>query len=384
MISKFIPANSEQQYIFPPSIEDWLSKVHQARFVIETDSQLNLRPAYANKGFKPYPPDNDTIATFRNRFLEQLKPLFTQILMFAHEMGLLKLGNVNLDGTKTKANAFKHHFLSWEHACKSEQQLQSEVNELTSLAEQTDSQKISDGMDIPGELHRSQDLLNAIAQAKATIDERAVQKYKEKAAARNVTAKASSKKLCGPEPKPPTSRLHKKDQVNLTDEESRIMASSDKGFVQAYNARASVDVDAMFTVESHLSQAPSDKLEIICPPLASLNELPSELGMVATILADAGYFCDNNAASCEQSRVEPFIPPNRDKHNQTITEQFVDSPPRSEDVKPIEKMRNRVKTVEGRNFYAKRKSTIELVFGIVKHAFGFRQFFFRGLEGVSV
>jgi len=31
-------------------------------------------------------PDYDTIATFRKRFLEQLKPLFTQILMFAREM----------------------------------------------------------------------------------------------------------------------------------------------------------------------------------------------------------------------------------------------------------------------------------------------------------
>ncbi len=37
----------------------------------------------------------------------------------------------------------------------------------------------------------------------------------------------------------------KKDQVNLNDEESRIMPSSDKWFEQAYNAQAAVDVDTM-------------------------------------------------------------------------------------------------------------------------------------------
>lgn len=41
--------------------------------------------------------------------------------MLAHEMGLVKLGKVSLDGTKTKANASKHHALSWEHAGKLEQ-----------------------------------------------------------------------------------------------------------------------------------------------------------------------------------------------------------------------------------------------------------------------
>jgi hypothetical protein len=168
----------------------------------------------------------------------------------------------------------------------------------------------------------------------------------------------------------------------LTDEESRIMPSSDKGFVQAYNAQASVDVDTMIIVESLISQASNDKQEI-SPTLVSLNELPEELGRVDTILADAGYFSDNNVASCEQSGVEPFIPPNRDKHNQPLTERFVDPPPLPEDAKPIDKMRNKLKTVEGRKVYAQRKSTVEPVFGIIKHVLGFRQFFLRGLKAVS-
>jgi transposase len=432
MTPKFIPTNRDQQYLFPPSIQDWLPEEHLARFVVDIVSQLNLQPlaeTYAGKGFKAYHPeillsllfygyatgvfssrkieqatydsvafrfisanthpDHDTIANFRKRFLKQLKPLFVQILMLAREMGLLKIGKVSLDGTKIKANASKHHALSWGHACKIEQQLRAEVEELIRLAEQADSKKIPDGMDIPKELYRRQDRLQAIAEAKTKIEERAAERYareqkehEEKIAARQTKAEATRKKPRGPEPKPPEQGPQKKDQVNLTDEESRIMPSSDKGFTQAYNAQAAVDVGTMIIVESHISQAPNDKQEIT-PALASLNTLPEKLGKVDTMLADAGYFSKDNVASCEKSEIDSFIPPNREKHNQPLTARFSDPEPLPEDADTIDRMRHKLKTVEGRKVYAQRKSTIEPVFGIIKHVLGFRQFFLRGLEAVS-
>ena len=432
MTPKFIPTNRDQQYLFPPSIQDWLPEEHLARFVIDIVSQLNLQPlaeTYAGKGFKAYHPeillsllfygyatgafssrkieqatydsvafrfisanthpDHDTIATFRKRFLKQLRPLFVQILMVAREMGLLRIGKVSLDGTKIKANASKHHALSWGHACKLEQQLQAEVEELIRLAEQADREKIPDGMDIPQELRRRQDRLQAISEAKTKIEERAAERYareqkehEEKIAARQTKAEATGKKPRGPEPKPPEQGPQKKDQVNLTDEESRIMPSSDKGFTQAYNAQAAVDVGTMIIVESHISQAPNDKQEIT-PALASLNTLPEKLGKVDTMLADAGYFSKDNVASCEKSEIDSFIPPNREKHNQPLTARFSDPEPLPEDADTIDRMRHKLKTVEGRKVYAQRKSTIEPVFGIIKHVLGFRQFFLRGLEAVS-
>jgi len=188
MRPKFIPANRDQQLLFPPSIQDWLPEQHLARFVVDIVSQLNLQPlaeTYEGKGFKAYHPeillsllfygyatgvfssrkieqatydsvafrfitanthpDHDTIATFRKRFLGQLKPLFVQILLLAREMGLLKVGKISLDGTKVKANASKHHALSWEHACKIEQQLRTEVEELIRLGEEADSEKFLTG-----------------------------------------------------------------------------------------------------------------------------------------------------------------------------------------------------------------------------------------------
>lgn len=430
MSSNFKSANRHQPYLFPPSLQDWLPEDHLARFIVDIVSQLNLRPlseAYAGRGSEAYHPDillsllfygyatgvfssrkieqatydsvafhfisanthpdHDTIATFRKRFLDQLQPLFVQILMLAREMGLLKLGKVSLDGTKV--NASKHHALSWEHACELERQLQAEVQELMQLAEKADVEEIADGMNIPEELSRRQDRLAAIASAKEKIEQRAAeryarekQEYDEKTAAREAKAKQSGKKPHGREPNPPEPGPRKKDQVNLTDEESRIMPSSDKGFVQAYNAQAAVDVDTMLIVESHITQAPNDKQEIN-PALSSLASLPEELGEVEVILADAGYYSDSNVTACEKAGMEPFIPPRREKHNQPLAERFAEPGPLPPEADPISKMRHKLKTADGRGLYAKRKCTIEPLFGIIKHVMGFRQFLLRGFKAVT-
>ncbi|WP_136809588.1 transposase [Desulfosediminicola flagellatus] len=206
-------------------------------------------------------------------------------------------------------------------------------------------------MDIPAELSRRQDRLDAIAQAKAKIEERAAQRYAEgqkeyekKVAKRRAKAEVSGKKPRGRNPEPPAPGPRKKDQVNLTEEESRIMSSSGKGFEQAYNAQAAVDVETMLIVDNHITQASNDKREIT-PVLESLNGLPEQLGKVDTLLADAGYYSDNNVASCKRSGIEPYISPNREKHNLPLATRFTDPEPLPEDAKPIDKMRSKLKSV---------------------------------------
>ena len=54
-----------------------------------------------------------------------------------------------------------------------------------------------------------------------------------------------------------------------------------------------------------------------------------------------------------------------------------------DDANAVEAMEHRLKTKSGKAVYAKRKSTIEPVFGIIKAAMGFRQFLMRGLDAVK-
>lgn len=418
-------------FLLPPSMDDWLPEGHLARFVVEIVEQLDLtsiKAAYAGRGSRAHHPemllallfygyatgvfssrkleratydsvafryiaandhpDHDTIATFRKRFLPELKPLFVQILLIARQMNILKLGKVSLDGTKIKANASKHHALSWKYACKLEKQLKAEVEELLRQAEEADRADQPDGLDIVGELSRREERLAAIARAKAEIEERARERhaeeqaeYEQKLSERKAKERKNGKKGRGRQPKPPKPGPRDKDQVNLTDKESRIMPISGGGFEQSYNAQAGVDVETMLVISRHLSQNPNDKLEIE-PALEALSALPEELGAVDALVADAGYYSETNIGHCLEHEVLPYISDRRDTHNQTLEERFAVPDPLAEDVDAVTEMKHRLKTRDGRALYAKRKSTVEPVFGIIKAVMGFRQFLLRGVESV--
>ena len=115
------------------------------------------------------PPRHDTLATFRRRFLDQLSGIFLQILELASEMKLLKLGTVCLDGTKIHANASRHSARSHGHIEKVETQRKAEVADLLAQAEKVDQSGLPDGMNLPDEIKRRQDRLNAMEAAKAKI-----------------------------------------------------------------------------------------------------------------------------------------------------------------------------------------------------------------------
>lgn len=431
MSHTFRQVDRETLFLLPPSMDDWLPEGHLARFIVEIVGQLDLTPikgSYAGRGSKAHHPemllallfygyatgvfssrkleratfdsvafryiaandhpDHDTIAAFRKRFLSELKPLFVQILLIAQQMGILKLGKVSLDGTKINANASKHRALSWKHACKLETQLKAEVEDLLRQAEEADRADLPDGLDIPDELARREERLAAIARAKAEIEQRAAERhaqeqaeYEEKLAKRKAKEQQSGKKQGGKQPKGPVAGPQDKDQVNLTDAESRIMPVSGGGFEQSYNAQASVDVETMLIVGQHLSQNPNDKLEID-PALEALSALPESLGAVDILLADAGYFSQDNVETCLEHKILPYISSSRDKHNQSLKERFAEPAPLPEGADAVTEMTHRLRTRDGRALYANRKCTVEPVFGIIKHVMGFRQFLLRGVKSV--
>ena len=157
---------------------------------------------------------------------------------------MLQLGTVALDGTKIHANASRHSALSYEHAGKIEAQLKSEVAELLARAEAADQADVSDGMSIPEELARREERLAKLAEARAKLDARAKERFERemaehraKLAARDEKTAASGKKPGGSPPAPPLEGPQAKDQINLTDEDSRIMPVAGGGFEQCYNGR---------------------------------------------------------------------------------------------------------------------------------------------------
>jgi transposase len=334
-------------------------------------------------------PDHDTIATFRRRFLKEIEGLFVKVLELAREMGMLKMGTVALDGTKIHANASRHSALSYEHAGKIEAQLKAEVAELLARAEAADAADVPDGMSIPDELARREERLAKLAEARARIEARAKERFeREKAeheaklAAREAKAEATGKKPGGKPPQPPVEGARPTDQINLTDEASRIMPVAGGGFEQCYNAQAVVAAGSLLVVAAQVVQAPSDKQQIE-PMLQRIEALPEDLGRPETLLADNGYFSEANVALCAAAQIDPMIALGRQSHYPSLSERFAEAPPAPEKPTPLEAMSHRLQTPAGKKLYALRKQTPEPVFGIIKSVMGFRQFLLRGLDNVQ-
>ena len=186
----------------------------------------------------------------------------------------------------------------------------------------------------------------------------------------------------GPDPQPPAQGPKDTDQVNLTDPDSRIMKATGKGFEQAYNAQAAVDTATMLGVGQHLTQAPNDKQQIE-PMIERLDALPEALGKIDALAADTGYASAHNVTCCEAARITPYIATGKERHHPPLLERFSEPTPLVPEADALARMQHRLATQAGKLVYAQRKSTVEPVFGIMKHVMGFRQFMLRGLEKVQ-
>jgi hypothetical protein len=333
-------------------------------------------------------PDHDSLCTFRKRFLKEIEALFVQVLCIARQMKLLKLGTIALDGTKIHANASRHSALSYGHAQKIEAQLEAEVKQMLARAEAADQEPLPEGLSIPGELARREARLAAIRQAKAQIEARAAERdarekadFDAKIKAREDKTTRTGKKPGGKPPAPPSAGVRPTDQINLTDADSRIMPATGKGFEQSYNAQAAVDTESLLVVATGMAQVATDRQQVE-PMLKVLAGLPEALGRVEQLLTDNGYFSAANVGRCVQAKIEPLLAAGRDGHHAHWEDRFSEPPALAEPASNVDRMKHRLKTVQGRRLYGLRKQTVEPVFGIIKSVMRFRQFLLRGLTSV--
>jgi transposase len=335
-------------------------------------------------------PDHDTIANFRKTFLAELQGLFVQVLLIAKISGVLKVGNLSLDGTKIHADASKSKAVSYGRLTELEMELREEVARLFELGENADQGEVQlpEGLVIADEIAFRKERLENLAKAKAVLEARAEERYQTEKAEyeaklkeREEKAKKRNQKPHGKAPKAPEAGPNDKDQYNFTDPDSRIMKNStNKGYDQHYNAQAAVTQDSRFIVATALSNHPNDKQE--AEP--TLDALSAEVGHAEGVAMDNGYYSASNIAAAEQRGIEPYIATGREAHYQRVEDllgTLPDEPPA--EASPKEKMAYKLATEIGKAIYRLRKSTVEPVFGIIKEILGFRQFSLRGLKNVA-
>lgn len=427
MVRKFKTVDYEAALELTITIGACLPPNHLARFVVEMVKQLDLRciySQYGERGGEPYDPrvllgllfygyatgvfssrqieeksyssipfyyiagglhpDHDTINTFRQDFLAELKELFVQILLIAQTAGVLTLGNISLDGSKIHADASKSKAVSYKRLLELDRQLQSEVEELFALSQQPELSPGADGLDIATEIAFRQNRRANLSQAKQVLEARAEARYQAELAdyeaklqERASKAERTGRKPGGRAPQPPTPGVRDKDQYNFTDPDAPITKNSHNGgFDQNYNVQVAVEQHSLLIVANTLSAHANDKQEAI----PTLDAIPPVLGKPEAAALDNGYFSATNITEFLARGVEPYIATGREPHHRCWQDYFKEqAAPPPADASPKEKMAYKLQTEIGKVIYGLRKCTVEPVLGIIKEILGFRQFSLRGL-----
>jgi transposase len=441
MSKQFRNCDLNQAYLLPPSLQDWLPEGHLARFVADVVETLDLAAIYATyeardgRGQAAYDPrmmvrlliyaycrgvpgsrrierathedvafrylaadqhpDHTTIADFRKEHLANLAQLFVQVLKLCQQAGLVKLGQVALDGTKVKANASKHKAMSYARMEETEKRLQDEVGALLAEAARVDAEedgkygKGKRGDELPDELTRRESRLKKIREAQAALEAEAREAAQQKQAEVEARLKEREKqeeergrKFGGRPPQAPPPEEAKpepKAQRNFTDPDSRIMKDgATKEFVQAYNAQAAVDSEAQVIVAAALTQEANDQQQLV-PMVGKVEVMTGSKPQQVT--ADSGYYSEANVSDPRLAGIDLYVPPDRQKHGSTLPVETGPAPLAAAGT--AERMRYKLRTAEGRAVYKLRKAIVEPVFGQIKEARGFRRFLLRGKAKVE-
>jgi transposase len=170
------------------------------------------------------PPDFGTISDFRKIHLDAFQDLFVEVLRLAGQLGMVKLGNVALDGFKFKANASRHKAMSFGYMKKEVERLRAEIQELTERANRTDAEEDAAlgsrrGDELPEELKRREARLAVIEAAMQRLEAEAQEKAQAQQQERDeadAKRKQEGRKRGGRTPKPIDPTPENKAQTNFT------------------------------------------------------------------------------------------------------------------------------------------------------------------------
>lgn len=437
MSKRFRVCDLNQPFLLPPSLQDWLPQEHLARFLADVTNELDLSDIYAEyerndgRGLSAYHPllltrlllygysigvtssraleratyeniafrylaadqhpDHDTIANFRHQHLEPLAGLFVQALRLCEKAGLVRLGQIAIDGTKMLANASTHRSLPYKKLSEREQYWEAVVQELLQQAEKTDEQedaqfgKGKNGEALPQELADAQSRVERIRRAKAELEQEARQQLEAAQAdgprKRGRPSKASVASLSPQERDGRKKRRMRarrnasapSRQYNFTDPDSRVMHdNARKCFVQAYNAQIAVDTAKQIIVAAEVTQQTTDRNQLV-PMIRSVRNTASKAPDIAIL--DAGYWNSASLHDPDLAGVQVLVSPD--------SQIGIPLPKNAPQTAEAAAMRENLRTPAGRALYILRKATVEPVFGQIKEARGLRRFRFRGFDKVA-
>lgn len=455
-MSRFKPYQNKQPMFLPPSIEDYVPSSHLARVVdgvVEALDTKDIENKYSDLGqntYHPkivlkllfygyatgnrsgrkiagmcesdtaymylaqmYRPDFRTINDFRKNNLAMIKRYFVEIIRMCKELGMVKVGQVSIDGTKIKANAANRRtktrkgYEKWLKRI--EEEIEKMLKQAKEIEEEEDRQYGEDnrGDELPDQINTKERLREEIKEVMKTLNT-------------------------------------DKEKKNLTDLDARFMKGGNGKIDVNYNGQIAVSEDQIILAAEVINE-PNDR-EALTGTLEQAEANIKE--EIAEVVADSGYSSYDNYEYLEMRGKTGYIPDQyleqkeqgeyEKEKNRYHTENFLYDKgkdiylcPEGKELKPykgrhsnrgvrkrrqiiykgvacedcevrhlctrqkartiareerrelLEEMRERLLSKAGKEKYKKRLHTVEPPFGNIKHNLGYRSFLLRGLEKVA-
>lgn len=313
-MEKFKPESTDQLFLLPPSVEDFVPAGHLARVineVVNTIDTSKIEEKYSHLGQKSYSPhlllkllfygysigirsgrkiaaacENDTafmylavmyrpdfrtINDFRKDNIDFIQKAFVHIVHLCKNVGLGKAGILIIDSTRLKANAKASRSKTKEQYEHWLERIEGDVKNMLEEAEKTDQQEDKEygdnrGDELPAELNTKQKLKDKIKEAlsKMKSDE---------------------------------------ERINLTDTEAKFIKNKGKIDVN-YSCQTAISEDGII-VSAYTSNCPSDRPATI----DVLNNAELNTGEdYKMILADSGYATFDNYEELDRREKDIYIP----------------------------------------------------------------------------
>lgn len=369
-------------------------------------------------------PDSSAICRFRKDHTKAIEDVFVDVLRLCAKAGLASLGIIAIDGTKIASDASLD-------ANRPAGYIRSEVQRILAEAEAADGEEPQQPTlagELPQELARPGSRLARLQTALAEIE--AEEAEKEAMTNRAAAEAAAGRKLRGRKPSDPhvafvraeieveaaktklasakakwaTERAEQalseaeerleaaraakqaappmaEAKANTTDAESRPM-KTEGGWLQGYNCQAAVNENQIVLAPA-VTQDHNDACQFV--PMMNATQQMAEAagigGTAGTVVADAGYWSEENATAPGPDRL---IATQKDwKQRKAARDLGTTEGPPPEDASALEAMEHRLRTADGSATYALRSCTVEPIFGQTKENRGIRRFMRRGLAAAQ-
>jgi transposase len=455
-MARFKPYRNKQSMFLPPSIEDYVPSSHLARVVDEVVEILDtkdIEDKYSDLGQNTYHPkivlklifygyatgnrsgrkiarrcetdtaymylaqmyraDFRTINDFRKNNLAKIKGYFVELVRMCKELGMVKLGEISIDGTKIRANAANRRTKNKRGYERWLKQIEGEIDEMLREAEQIEEEEDrlygedKRGDELPKKINTKDKLRKKIKRVMQTLNT-------------------------------------DKEKRNLTDPDARFMKGGNGKIDTNYNGQIAVS-GAQVIVAAEVINEANDRGALTGILEQAEANIRSE---IREVIADAGYASYDNYEYLKKKGKTGYIPDQylnklahgeyKKEENRYHEENFIYDKgkdiylcPEGKELKLykrrhsdkgvrkwrqviykgiecsnckvrelctkqkartivreerrefLKEMRERLLSKEGKVKYNKRLFTAEPPFGNIKHNLGYRSFLLRGLEKVA-